>query len=48
VLAAALQIAGVQAPILDQLLAAARVLGHGGPVGRVEPVDLAPYVVGSV
>ncbi len=47
VLAAALKLLGVDAPVLDELLDEARVLGHGRPVGRIEPVDLAPYAAGS-
>jgi L-asparaginase II len=47
VLAAALKLLGVDAPVLDELLDEARVLGHGQPVGRIEPVDLAPYAVHS-
>jgi L-asparaginase II len=43
VLAQAFKQLGVQAPVLDQLLDEAVVLGHGEPVGRVEPLDLAPY-----
>jgi L-asparaginase II len=43
VLAAALTLLGVEAAVLDELLAEAVVLGHGQVVGRIEPVDLAPY-----
>jgi L-asparaginase II len=43
VLAAALHLLGVEADVLDQLLEAAVVLGHGEPVGRVTPADLAAY-----
>ncbi len=43
VLAAALRRLGVEAEILDELLAEAVVRGHGEPVGRVAPVDLAAY-----
>jgi L-asparaginase II len=45
VLAAALKRLGVGAPVLADLLGEAVVLGHGQPVGRIEPVDLAPYAV---
>jgi L-asparaginase II len=45
VLAAALQRLGVDAPVLAELIDEAVVLGHGRPVGRVEPVDLTPYAV---
>ena len=41
VLAAALRCLGVEAAVLDELLEQSVVLGHGEPVGRVEPVDLA-------
>jgi L-asparaginase II len=43
VLAQALRRLGVEAEILDQLVDEAVVLGHGRPVGRIEPVDLTPY-----
>jgi L-asparaginase II len=45
VLAKALQAAGVEAPVLDELIEQETVLGHGQPVGQVEPVDLAAYAV---
>ncbi len=45
VLAAALRCLGVEAAVLDELLEQSVVLGHGEPVGRVEPVDLAAYAV---
>jgi L-asparaginase II len=44
-MAAALHLLGVQADVLDELLDEAVVLGHGEPVGRVTPVDLAAYGV---
>ncbi|MDP9220687.1 MAG: asparaginase, partial [Actinomycetota bacterium] len=43
VLAAALQRLGVDAAVLDELLDEAVVLGHGVPVGRIEPLDLSAY-----
>jgi L-asparaginase II len=43
VLANALKAAGVEAPVLDELIEQEVVLGHGQAVGRVEPVDLAAY-----
>jgi L-asparaginase II len=43
VLAAALQRLGVDAAVLDELLDEAVVLGHGLPVGRIEPLDLSAY-----
>jgi L-asparaginase II len=43
VLATALRLLGVEAEVLDALLAEAVVLGHGEPIGRVTPVDLAAY-----
>jgi L-asparaginase II len=46
VLAAALQAVGVEAEVLGQLIDEATVLGHGEPVGRIAPVDLAAYAVG--
>jgi L-asparaginase II len=44
VLAQALKTAGVEADVLDELIDQETVLGHGQPVGRVEPVDLSPYL----
>jgi L-asparaginase II len=46
VLAATLRAVGVEADVLDQLIDEATVLGHGQPVGRIAPVDLAAYTVG--
>ncbi len=46
VLATALKAVGIEAAVLDELVDAAVVLGHGEPVGRVEPLDLAAYTVG--
>jgi L-asparaginase II len=46
VLAAALQAMGIEADVLDELRSEAVVLGHGEPVGLIEPVDLAAYRVG--
>jgi L-asparaginase II len=43
--AAALKRLGVDAPVLDELIEQEVVLGHGAPVGRVEPLDLLPYTV---
>jgi L-asparaginase II len=45
VLATVLRSLGVEADILDALVDEAVVLGHGRPVGRIEPLDLAPYDV---
>lgn len=45
VVAAALRAIGIAAEVLDELQAEAVVLGHGRPVGRIEPVDLAAYAV---
>ena len=43
VLAQALKAVGVEAAVLDELIEQEVVLGHGQPVGRVEPVDLAGF-----
>jgi L-asparaginase II len=48
VLAQALKAAGAEADVLDELIEQETVLGHGQPVGRVEPVDLSPYAARPV
>jgi L-asparaginase II len=47
VLAAALRFAGAHGDVLDELIREEVVLGHGQPVGRVEPVDLTAYAGSS-
>ncbi|MFL6100214.1 MAG: asparaginase [Actinomycetales bacterium] len=43
VLANALRRAGATGDVLDELIEEEVVLGHGEPVGRIEPLDLTPY-----
>jgi hypothetical protein len=47
VLAAALRLAGAEGDVIHELIEQEVVLGHGQPVGRVEPADLTRYQTGS-